>query len=157
MRLPQELFAEALWLEWDIHYGIIHKERLPDLLRRYNLKLKKEKTLDDIQLAFSRGLKDTFCNTAKQIEKIAEEIDKICIIANWEDAVEKYKIWWNDDLLVWKRGRYYECYKRFREVEADSKEEAEETIINEIGRGIENAPEQIYDSGAEAWRIKMYD
>lgn len=92
MRLPQELFAEALWLEWDNHYGIIHKEKLPDLLRRYNLKLKKEKTLDDIQLAFGRGLKDTFGNTAKQIEQIAEEVDKICIIANWEDAVAKYKI-----------------------------------------------------------------
>ena len=92
MRLPQELFAEALWLEWNIHYGIIHKEKLPDFLRRYNLKLKKEKTLDDTQLAFGRGLKDTFGNTAKQIEKIAEEIDKICIIANWEDAVDKYKI-----------------------------------------------------------------
>lgn len=37
MRLPQELFAEALWLEWDNHYGIIHKEKLPDLLRRYNV------------------------------------------------------------------------------------------------------------------------
>lgn len=92
IRLPQELFAEALWLEWDTHYGVIYKEKLPDLLRRYNLKLKKEKTLDDIQLAFGRGLKDTFGNTAKQIEKIAEEIDKICIIANWGDAVEKYKI-----------------------------------------------------------------
>lgn len=92
MRLPQELFAEALWLEWDTHYGVINKEKLPDLLRRYNLKLKKEKTLDDIQLAFGRGLKDTFGNTVKQIEQIAEEIDKICIIANWEDAVAKYKI-----------------------------------------------------------------
>lgn len=92
MRLPQELFAEALWLEWDTHYGVINKEKLPDLLRRYNLKLKKEKTLDDVRLAFGRGLKGTFGNTAKQIEKIAEEIDKICIIVNWEDAVEKYKI-----------------------------------------------------------------
>lgn len=92
MRLPQELFAEALWLEWDTHYGVINKEKLPDLLRRYNLKLKKEKTLDDIQLAFCRGLKDTFGNTVKQIEQIAEEIDKICIIANWEDVVAKYKI-----------------------------------------------------------------
>ncbi len=91
MRLPQELFAEALWSQWDNHYGVIHKEKLPDLLRRYNLKLKKEKTLDDIQLAFGRGLKDTF-NTVKQIEQIAEEIDKICIIANWEVAVAKYKI-----------------------------------------------------------------
>ena len=26
MRLPQELFAEALWLEWDNHYGIIIME-----------------------------------------------------------------------------------------------------------------------------------
>ena len=41
---------------------------------------------------FGRGLKDTFGNTAKQIAQIAEEIDKICIIANWEDAVAKYKI-----------------------------------------------------------------
>lgn len=89
MRLPQELFAEALWLECN-YYGIIHKEKLPDLLRRYNLKLKKEKTLDDIQIAFGRGLKDTFGNKAKQKEQIAEEIDKICIIANWEDAVNLY-------------------------------------------------------------------
>ena len=93
MQLPQELFAKTLWSEWDNHYGIIHKEKLQDLLRRYNLKLKKEKTLDDIQLAFGRGLKDTFGNTVKQIEQIAEEIDKICIIANWEDAVAKYKDW----------------------------------------------------------------
>lgn len=93
MRLPQELFAEALWVEWDNHYGVIRKEKLPDLLRRYNLKLKKEKTLDDIQLALGRGLKDTtFGNTIKQIEQIAEEIDKICSIANWEYAVAKYKI-----------------------------------------------------------------
>lgn len=91
MRFPQELFAEALWLEWDNHYGIIHKEKLPDFLRRYNLKLKKGKTLDDIRLAFGRGLKDTFGNMAKQIEQIAEEIDKICIIANWEDAAHYFQ------------------------------------------------------------------
>lgn len=91
MRLPQELFAEALWVEWDNHYGVIRKEKLPDLLRRYNLKLKRGKTLDDIRLAFGRGLKDIFSNTAKQIEQIAEEIDKICIIANWEDAISVLK------------------------------------------------------------------
>lgn len=82
MRLPQELCAEALWVEWDNHYGWISKEKISEILRRYNLKLKKEKTLDDIRLAFGRGLKNTFGNTAKQIEQIAEEIDKICIIAN---------------------------------------------------------------------------
>ena len=70
MRLPQELFAEALWLEWDIHYGIIHKEKLPDLLRRYNLKLKKEKTLDDIQLAFGRELGNIIIT-----KKLVEQMD----------------------------------------------------------------------------------
>lgn len=62
------------------------------IIIKIKLKLKKEKTLDDIQLAFGRGLKDTFGNTAKQIEQIAEEIDKICIIANGEDAVANYKV-----------------------------------------------------------------
>lgn len=87
MRLPQELFAEALWLEWDNHYGIIHKEKLPDLLRRYNLKLKKEKTLDDIQLAFGRGLKDTFGNTAKQIEHWMDVIKELFITKKWMMAI----------------------------------------------------------------------
>ena len=40
MRLPQEIFAEALWVEW-FNYGNVCIKRLPDLLRRYNLKLKK--------------------------------------------------------------------------------------------------------------------
>ncbi len=72
--------------------GYISHGEWSDAELEYKGKLKKEKTLDDIQLAFGRGLKGTFCNTAKQIEQIAEEIDKICIIANWEDAVAKYKI-----------------------------------------------------------------
>lgn len=91
MRLPQELFAEALWLEWDTHYGVINKEKLPDLLRRYNLKLRKGETLDDVHLIIGRALKNTPCIASKQIERIAEETDKVCIIANWEDAVAKYK------------------------------------------------------------------
>ena len=91
MRLPQELFAEALWLEWDTHYGIIRKEKLSDLLRRYNLKLKKGKPLDDVQLILGRAFKNTPCVSSKQIERIAEETDKVCIIANWEVAVAKYR------------------------------------------------------------------
>lgn len=43
MRLPQEIFAEALWVEWFVNYGNVCKKKLPDLLRRYNLKLKKRK------------------------------------------------------------------------------------------------------------------
>lgn len=91
MRLPQEIFAEALWVEW-FNYGNVCIKRLPDLLRRYNLKLKKEKTLDDVKLAIGRAFKNTPCVSSKQIEHIAEEIDKVCIICNWEDAVLKYKI-----------------------------------------------------------------
>lgn len=48
MRLPQELFAEALWVEWDVHYGIISKVRLTNLLERYNLKIKKRKKIQMI-------------------------------------------------------------------------------------------------------------
>lgn len=91
MRLPQELFAEALWLEWDTHYGVINKEKLPDLLRRYNLKFRKGETLDDVHLIIGRALKNTPCIASKQRERIAEETDKVCIIANWENAVAKYK------------------------------------------------------------------
>lgn len=91
MRLPQEIFAEALWVEW-FNYGNVCIKRLTDLLRRYNLKLKKEKTLDDVKLAIGRAFKNTPCVSSKQIERIAEEIDKVCIICNWGDAVSKYKI-----------------------------------------------------------------
>ena len=69
MRLPQELFAEALWLEWFLHYGNVCEEKLPDLLRRYNLKLKKKKTLDDVKLALGRAFKNTPCVSSKQIEQ----------------------------------------------------------------------------------------
>ena len=90
MRLPQELCAEVLWVEWDNHYGCISKEKISEILRRCNLKLKKEKTLDDVRLAFGRGLKDSNGIVAKQIEQIAEEIDKVCIIARWDFAVAKF-------------------------------------------------------------------
>lgn len=92
MRLPQEIFAEALWVEWFVNYGNVCNKRLSDLLRRYNLKLKREKTLDDVKLSIGRALKNTPCVSSKQIERIAEEIDKVCIIANWEDVVAKYKV-----------------------------------------------------------------
>lgn len=43
MRLPQEIFAEALWVEWFVNYGNVYEKKLPNLLRRHNLKLKKIK------------------------------------------------------------------------------------------------------------------
>ena len=92
MRLPQEIFAEALWVEWFVNYGNVWEKKLPNLLRRHTLKLKKNKTLDDVKLAIGRAFKNTPCVSSKQIERIAEEIDKVCTIANWEDAVAKYKV-----------------------------------------------------------------
>ena len=91
IRLPQELFAEELWAEWFFHYGNVCKKTLPDKLRRYNLKLRKGKTLDDVKLTIGRALKGTSCIPSKRIELIAEEIDKVCIIANWDDMIAKYK------------------------------------------------------------------
>jgi hypothetical protein len=46
MRLPQEIFAEALWVEWFVNYGnVCEKKCRMDLLRRHNLKLKKKENL----------------------------------------------------------------------------------------------------------------
>ena len=48
------------------------------------------------------------------------------------------------------RVRYFECYEDYYEVEANSKEEAEEILKEDIYEGKENSPESCYDSGAEA-------
>lgn len=50
--------------------------------------------------------------------------------------------------------RYYECYERFYEVEANSKEEAEEKLIDAINEGRENPPDQCYDADAEATEME---
>ena len=88
MRLPQELLAESLWIE-DFCNKLTLK-RIEELLQRHNLKLKKGKTLNDAYLAFGRGLKNAMGESQKAIEQIAEEIDKVCIIARWDFAIEKY-------------------------------------------------------------------
>lgn len=51
--------------------------------------------------------------------------------------------------------RYYECYEGYYDVEANSREEAEEKIIEDICEGRENPPEQCYDSGAKVMEMKM--
>ena len=50
--------------------------------------------------------------------------------------------------------RYYECYEGYYEVEANSKEEAEEKLIDAINEGKENAPDQCYDSDAETTEME---
>ena len=92
MLLPQELMAEQLWLLWDETHGVMPLDKIEDLLYRCNLKLKKGKTLKDIRMAAGRGFEDTFGNMDLARQKIAEEVDKVCIIARWDFAVEKYKI-----------------------------------------------------------------
>jgi hypothetical protein len=49
--------------------------------------------------------------------------------------------------------RYYECYEGYYEVEANSKEEAEEILKQKLYTGEENAPDTCFDSGAEATEI----
>lgn len=50
--------------------------------------------------------------------------------------------------------RYYECYEGYYDVEANSREEAEEKIIEDICEGRENPPEQCYDSGAKVMEME---
>ena len=50
--------------------------------------------------------------------------------------------------------RYYECYEKFYEVEADNKEDACKILTNDIYEGRENAPDQCYDSGVEATEME---
>ena len=44
-----------------------------------------------------RGLKNTFGNMELARKQIAEEIDKICIIAKWDIAIAKYNGGWKND------------------------------------------------------------
>ena len=88
-RLPQDLLVEALWTE--NKYGNLTLSKVEELLQKYNLKLKKDKSLDDVRLALGRGLKGAMNNTELALEQIAEEVDKVCIIARWDFAVAKYK------------------------------------------------------------------
>lgn len=51
--------------------------------------------------------------------------------------------------------RCYECYEKYYEIEANSKEEAEEKLIDAINEGRENPPDQCYDRDAEATEIEQ--
>lgn len=49
---------------------------------------------------------------------------------------------------------YWECYSRDYEVEADSKEEASEIVMNDIWEGRRKGPDNCYDSGVNAKLIE---
>lgn len=90
--LPQELFAEALWMEWQYKRIPVNINKIHELLQRYNLKPKKDITDNDLSLIIGRALKGVCTQDSRiQISKIAEEVDRICIIARWDFAVGKYK------------------------------------------------------------------
>lgn len=92
MLLPQELFAEALWMEWQYYRILVKIEKIHELLQKYNLKPKKGITDNDLSLIIGRALKGVYTHGSKvQISKIAEEVDQICVIARWDFAVAKYK------------------------------------------------------------------
>lgn len=48
---------------------------------------------------------------------------------------------------------YWECYSKGYEVEANSKEEASEIVMNDIWEGRRSSPDNCYDSGCEAEKI----
>lgn len=50
--------------------------------------------------------------------------------------------------------RYYECYEEFYEVEADSKEKAEEMVKDDIYNSRAEGPNTCYDSGCETELIE---
>lgn len=89
--LPQELFAEALWLKWQYHRVPVSIRSIHALLQRYNLKPKQTTTNNDLSLIIGRALKRCRTHTSKeQINKIAEETDRRCTIARWDFAVARY-------------------------------------------------------------------
>lgn len=53
------------------------------------------------------------------------------------------------------RVRYYECYEGYYEVDANTKEEAEEKVIDDIREGREYGPDNCYDSDASAELINL--
>lgn len=91
MLLPQELMAENLWLLWDETYGVMPLNKIEELLYRCNLKLKKGNTLEDVRMSVGRGFKNTFGDMNLARRQIANEIDKVCIIARWDFAIAKYR------------------------------------------------------------------
>ena len=91
MLLPQELMAEQLWLLWDETYEVMPLNKIEDLLYRCNLKLKKGKFLEDVRMCVGRGFKGTFEDMCLARHQIADEIDKVCIIARWDFAVSRYR------------------------------------------------------------------
>ena len=50
---------------------------------------------------------------------------------------------------------YYETYTNSYEIEADSKEEAEEKLILEIGEGSLNSPEECCNSWCETEEMEV--
>lgn len=90
-RLPQDLLAEAMWCEWAFNHGIVREDRIKELMIRYNLKPKKGRTVTDVALIIGKRDIQLYKSSTVAIAKIAEEIDKLCVIARWEQAIAQYK------------------------------------------------------------------
>lgn len=80
-----EQFTDCLWREYQNHNGTLYKERLTKLLKNYNLKLREDKTLNDLKLAFECGVKNSPFGWIIDENKAAEELDKVCTILNWKE------------------------------------------------------------------------
>lgn len=82
MMLPQDKLAEQIWLEiMRIGYG--SKTKVEEWMLRCNLKYRKDKNYNDLVIAIGNGFKNTFGDSKKALEQLAEEIDKVLIIRRW--------------------------------------------------------------------------
>lgn len=89
--LPHELFAHALWIEWQYHFMPPKTCKIKELLQRYNLKPKKGTADNDLSLIIGRALKDIGTHDSSiEISRTAQEVDRICVIARWDLVVARY-------------------------------------------------------------------
>lgn len=83
MMLPQDKLAKQIWLE-TMRIGYVSKTKAEEWMLRCNLKYKKGKKFNDLELAIGRGFKNTYGNSEKQRDQLAEELDKVLTIRRWD-------------------------------------------------------------------------
>lgn len=83
MILPQDKLAEQIWLECK-RIGFVSKAKAEELMSRCNLKYKKDRNYNDLIIAIGNGFKNAFGNNKKELDQLAEELDKVLTIRRWD-------------------------------------------------------------------------
>lgn len=82
MMLLQDKFAEKIWLENQYGAGLEQK-KVEEIMSDCNLKYRHDKSYNDLVNAIGNGYKNSFGDSKKALDKIAEEADKVLIRKNW--------------------------------------------------------------------------